>query len=181
MTNTISLALHAPDFVLKKDESGTRYILSFKTGEGAQVEVDVTLDAAVLELLMRQASALLPSPNPELTSPEVDNSWRETAWPLRQLSNNAWQLLLREVQAESLICVLWYLKDIKIAKAVMRNMSERAAAMLTEDMVEKYNGCNPDTLAAEDSRIKGAREGLKEMLEVLNRLVREGQIGENFA
>lgn len=181
MQNTISLELHASDFTLKKDASGRCYMLSFKSGKGAQVAVDVTLDAAVLESLMRQASALLPSPNPELTSPEVNNSWRETAWPLRQLSNNAWQLLLREVQAESLICVLWYLKDIKVARAVMRNMSERAAAMLTEDMVEKYNGCNPDTLAAEDSRIKDARAGLKEMLEVLNRLVVEGQIGEDFA
>lgn len=180
MSNTISLELHASDFTLKKDTLG-RYMLSFKSGEGAQVAVDVTLDAAVLESLMRQASALLPSPNPELTSPEVDASWRETAWPLRQLSDNAWRLLLREVQSESLICVLWYLKDIKVARAVMHNMSERAAEMTADDLIARFNGCNPDTLAAEDSRIEGAREGLKEMLAALNRLVREGQIGENFA
>jgi hypothetical protein len=181
MSNTISLALHAPDFALEKNASGSRYTLSFKDGEGAQVAVDVTLDTAVLELLIRQASALLPSPNPELTPLEVNASWRESAWPLKRLSDNAWRLLLREVQVESLIYVLWFLKDEGLAKAVMRNMSVRAAAMTADDLIAKFQGRDPDNLPQDALLLKGAHQSLKEMLDILNRLVDEGQIEEDFS
>ena len=177
MTHSIALQLDNPAVRLSKEGESARYVIHVEQGE---IKADIHLSRADFEALVRQGQTLIPSPNPELTSPEVDASWRETAWPLQRLSDKAWQLLLREVQAESLICVLWYLKDIKIAKAVMRNMSQRAAEMTTEDLITKYQGCNPDTLAAEDSRIKGARAGLKEMLAVLDRLVVEGQIGEDF-
>jgi len=77
--------------------------------------------------------------------------------------------------------ILWYLKDVEIAKAVMRNLTLRAAAMITDDLVAKFEGRNPDNLPQEDSRVKYAREVLNEMLAVLDRLIGEGRIGEDFS
>lgn len=178
MPHAIALQLDNPAIQLSKEGESTRYVLHVEQGE---IKVDIDLNATTFENLVRQGQTLIPSPNPELTLPEVAGIWRATAWPLQRLSDRAWQLLLREVQFESLLFVLWYLKDVEIAKAVLRNMSLRAAAMLTDDLIAKFEGCNPDNLPQEDSRVRGARESLKEILTALNRLVYEGQIGEDFS
>lgn len=178
MSHAIALQLDNPAIQLSKDSESTRYVLHVEQGE---IKVDIDLNAITFETLVRQGQTLIPSPNPELTPPEVAASWRESAWPLKRLSDRAWQLLLREVQSEHLIMVLWYLKDADIAQAVMRNMSLRAAAMFTDDLIAKFEGCNPDNVSQEDSRVRGACESLKEMLAALNRLVYEGQIEEDFS
>lgn len=181
MPNAIALSLHSPDFALKKEEAGGRYTVSFKNKDDDQLEVAVTLDSAVLESLIRQANALLPSSSLELSPFEINASWRESAWPLQRLSDRTWQLLLRETMSQSLILVLWYLKDRELANAVMRNMSVCAAETLTDDLVAMFEGIDPDSLPQEDSRVRGAREGLKEMLATLNRLFKEGVIAEDFS
>ena len=106
----------------------------------------------------------------------MDASLREAARPLKYIADRSWQLLLREVTSESLLQALWYLKDIEIAKAVVRNMSLRAASMTVEDLIAKFHGRNPDNLPQEEWLVKGGRDGLKEVLTVLNRLMSEGQI-----
>lgn len=178
MPHTITLQLDNPAIQLSKDDGSTRYVLHVEQGE---VKVNIDLSATDFESLVRQGQVLIPSPNLELTQPEVAASWRESAWPLQRLSDNAWRLLLREVQSESLLYVLWYLKDVELAKAVLRNMSLRAAAMVTDDLIVKFEGRNPDNVPQEDSRVRDARGCLKEMLAALNRLVEEGQIGEDFS
>lgn len=178
MLHAIALQLDNPAIQLSKDGESTRYVLHVEQGE---IKIDIDLNATTFETLVRQGQTLIPSLNPELTLPEVAGIWRATAWPLKRLSVRAWQLLLREVKSESLLFVLWYLKDEELAKAVLRNMSVRAAAMTSDDLIAKFEGCNPDNLAQDDSRVKGAREGLREMLDFLSRLVAEGQIGEDFS
>ena len=178
MTHTITLQLYDPAIKLSKDYGSTRYVLHIEQGE---IKADIDLSAANFEAFVRQGQALIPSPNLELTPPEEAASWRESAWPLKQLSDNGWRLLLREVSSESLSYVLWFLKDVEIAKAVMRNMSLRAAAVFTDDLIAKFEGRDPDSLPQADGRVRGARESLKEMLALLNRLVVEGQIGEDFS
>lgn len=178
MSHAIALQLDNPAIQLSKDVESTRYVLHVEQGE---IKVDIDLNATTFENLVRQGQTLIPSPNPELTPPEVNASWRESAWPLKRLSDNAWRLLLREVQLESLIYVLWFLKDEGLAKAVMRNMSQRAAAMTTDDLIAKFQGRNPDNLPQDDRLLKGARQSLNELLDILNRLVDEGQIGEDFS
>ena len=178
MPHTIAFQLDNPDIKLSKDDGSTRYVLHVEQGE---IKADINLSAANFETLVRQGQALIPSPNLELAPPEVAASWRESAWPLKRLSDRAWQLLLREVSSESLVFVLWYLKDMGIALAVMRNMSRRAAAMVADDLIAKFAGRNPDNLPQEDGRVRNARESLKEMLALLCRLVDEGQIGEDYS
>lgn len=178
MPHAIALQLDNPAIHLSKDDSSSRYALHAEQGE---IKVDINLSATDFEILVRQGQTLIPSHNLELTVPEVSVSWRLVARTFKRLSDRAWRLLLREVQSEHLIMVLLYLKDADIAKAVMRNMSLRAAAMFTDDLIAKFEGCNPDNVPQEDSRVKGARESLKEMLAALNRLVEEGQIEEDFS
>ena len=178
MTHAITLRLDNPVIQLSKDGESSLYVLHV---EQSEIKVDIDLNAATFETLVHQGQTLIPSPNLELTPPEVAASWRESAWPLKRLSVNAWRWLLREVSSESLMYILWYLKDVEIAKAVMRNLTLRAAAMITDDLVAKFEGRNPDNLPQEDSRVKYAREVLNEMLAVLDRLIGEGRIGEDFS
>lgn len=178
MSHAIALQLDNPAIQLSKDGESTRYVLHVEQGE---IKIDIDLSAITFEALVRQWQTLIPSPNFELTPPEVAASWRESAWPLKRLSDRSWQLLLREIQSEQLLFVLWYLKDVDIAQAVLRNMSLRLAAMTADDLIAKFDGCNPDNVPQKDSRVRGACESLKEILAVLNRLVYEGQIEEDFS
>lgn len=178
MPHAIALQLDNPAIQLSKDGESTRYVLHVEQGE---IKIDIDLSAITFEALVRQWQTLIPSPNFELTPPEVAASWRESAWRLKRLSDRSWQLLLREIQSEQLLFVLWYLKDVDIAQAVLRNMSLRLAAMTADDLITKFEGCNPDNVPQNDSRVRGACESLKEILAVLNRLVYEGQVEEDFS
>jgi hypothetical protein len=181
VSNVISLSITAQDFHLKKEESGGQYTLHFHGIEDGQCEVSITIGGAALEALIRQAGALLPSPSQELTLPDIEANWRATAWPIRQLSDKSWQVVLREVSSESLCLVLWYLKDVELARRVMNNFSLRAAEMLIEDLIAKFQGRDPDNLPKEAKLVRQARKALQEMLDLLNRMVAIGQIEEYTA
>lgn len=171
MANSISLTLDNPAFRIEKAEHGMHYILHF---DGDDAKVAVQLSLPILDVLLRQGEALVPRPEERLPTPEVDRTWRESAWLLRELDDRSWQLLLREVSSDALVLVLWYLKDRDIASAAMRNCSQRLAAMLTEDLIARYGGRNPDD--AKESTVQMARKALAEILAILYRLVDEGQV-----
>ena len=94
--------------------------------------------------------------------------------PLSRLNDKEWQLLLREISTDKLIYTFWFLKDLELARKVVGNMSARAGACLTEDLVQRFGGKNPDDAPAKETQT--AHECLREILDVLARLQAEGQI-----
>lgn len=176
MSTQIFLHLKNPHFSVQKQEFPASYTLKFeKTNAFGSLEiVDIELSPADLEALLNQGRALIPSQQITLTSPQENASWREAAWPLFRLKDGEWRLLLREVATDKLIYVLWFLKDLELARKVVCNCSVRAGACLTEDLVQHFGGKNPDDAPARE--IQTAYECLRDVLDVLARLQAEGQI-----
>ena len=69
---------------------------------------------------------------------------------------------------------LWFLKDMELARKVVGNLSARAGACLTEDLVQRFGGKDPDVAPARETQT--ALECVREILKVLARLQAEGQI-----
>ncbi|MFZ4535463.1 FliG C-terminal domain-containing protein [Propionivibrio sp.] len=178
MSHAISLTLDNPAFQLEKQDYPPAYLLHL-TQEGNENvgKVSIQLSPSAFEALLNQGTALVPSPEANLNVGAENVSWRETAWPLYRLEDRDWQLLLREMSSDALIRVLWFMKDLELARRAMRNFSERAAAMLTEDIIARFAGKNPDAVSA--SHAQDGRDSLREMLDVLARLQSEGQIQES--
>jgi hypothetical protein len=175
MSTQISLHLKNPNFSLQKQEFPASYTLQFKQdNELGSVEVEVEFSPADFEALLNQGRALIPSPQITLTSPQENATWREAAWPLSRLNDNEWQFLIREISTDRLIYTLWFLKDLELARKVVANMSARAGACLTEELVQRFGGKSPDAAPARETQT--AHECLREMLDVLARLQAEGQI-----
>ena len=118
----------------------------------------------------------MPDPVP-LALPLDYADCKRSAAPLYRLEDGEWQLLLREVRSDALLYVLWFMQDLELARRVMRNFSERTAAMLTEDLVARFTGHNPEDESMNNPKI--ARDSLRQVLEVLARLQAEDQIAKH--
>ena len=175
MSSQISLHLNNPSFSLEKQEFSDSFTLHFKQESATHTnEVQIQFSPVVFETLLNQGKALVPSPQTTLSRAAENATWREAAWPLYRLVDKEWQLLLRDVSSDSLVHTLWFMKDLQLARKVMGNFSERAAALLTEDLIARFEGQNPD--AASQGYTDTARDSLRETLGVLERLRAQGVI-----
>lgn len=105
---------------------------------------EISLDAcnfAALKALCRQAGFL---ENHTSSDPHSDASLREQARLLCQLNGSQTQRLLREVQSESLLRFLWFIKDERLIRQMLDNMSEHAAEMLLDDLISQFGGIDPE-------------------------------------
>lgn len=171
MSQHIALTLANPEFSLEKSATSSRGTLTFQDG---QTRVAIEFSAAALHALLQQAQALIPQPLAVLPEPEVDAAWRDAAWPLRKLDDQAWRLLMREVQFDPLLEVLWYLKDRDLARKVIKNCSVPAGAMIVDDLVARHQGKDPDQASAQTRQ--AMRQELTRILDIVYRLADEGQI-----
>lgn len=171
MEHASTLNLVNPGFALEKSEAGAHYTLSFKHETLAAC---VTLSEPAMQALLLQMQALVKSPEIKLSTAEIEASFRQPAAILRHLDDHEWQALLRELQSDSLVAALWYLKDEAIAQAAFRNLSARAAEMLLEDLEACSLGRDPDTLP--EHRLIPLRQALQEVLATVARLQNEGSV-----
>ena len=151
---------------------GEGFKLTFETREGESVVV--RLSRTDLQTLGLQCIALMPALMPTFTVASVEAAYRLPALGMKSLRDRSIQLLLRECQSESLIDFLWYMKDGDLTKLVLRNMSQRAAEMMMEDLNSRWRGKNPDTALAIQAR--SGRAAVQDILTILRRLVAEGQV-----
>ena len=170
MSNSFSLAIADPAFTLEKGDG--RYVMKFSKSES---EITIELRWPDFEALIQQGQALLPlQEERRATEVEVARAWRKSLGILKRLDDRAWQVWLREIQSDTLIMALWYLKDRDIAKAIMRNCSKKAAEQLIDDLDNRYHGQDPDEARLE--KLSGHQGNLIDMLSFLYRLADEGQI-----
>ncbi len=161
----------APGIRLTKVKDSSEFVLNCTQ---QSVEISMILSEMSMRALATQAEALLPQLKFALTRPEIEGSFRQSGERLLSLDDRSWQILLRQVQSDSLTTALWYLKNLEIAQAVFRNVSTRVIAILLEDLNERYYGQDPDTVL-EPVAIRG-REALAEIMGIVDRLQQEGQI-----
>jgi len=167
--SALAIHLEAGQPQLHLEENG-HFTLSFNAGEDA---LHIHLAPANLQTLGLLCVAELPALSPQTTMVEVD-AYRRPARLLNALGSRSLQVVLREVQADTLIDFLWYVKDRDLMHAVFANLSQRAGELLMDDISCRWRGINPDTAPA----IQAARGRLavEAVLDVTRRLAEEGQI-----
>jgi len=176
---------------LEKDDSGLRVTLTQATpsvtrddapgSENFQLRIDADgatfvaiLTPAALQTLGLQCVAHMPSLAPQYTVASVEDAYRMPARLLKELDDRSVQLLLRECQSDTLIDFLWYMKDVDLLKLMLKNMSERAAEMLMDDLDTRWRGRNPDHVL--ELHAKDGRAAVLEIMTIVRRLIAETQI-----
>ena len=154
---------------LAKNENGFALTLEL---QGMKVVLE--MDEMQVHSLGLMCLHHFPFIEPRIVAPTEEDAFRFPARSIGELEDRSMQLLLREVQSESLIDFLWYMKDAELAKRVFRNMSQRAAEMLYDDLERRYGRVNPDTASV--ARVEQARASTLEIVAIYNRLADEGQI-----
>lgn len=155
---------------LAKDENGC-FSLSLEL-QGLKVVLE--MDETQVRSLGLMCLHHFPFIEPRIVVPTEEEAFRLPARSIGLLEDRSMQLLLREVQSDALIDFLWYMKDAELAKLVFRNLSQRAAQMLFEDLEGRYGHQNPDSAAV--SRVEQARASTLEIVAIYNRLADEGLI-----
>lgn len=155
---------------LAKDENGGFAL----TLELHGLKVVLEMDEMQVRSLGLMCLHHFPFIEPRIVVPTEEEAFRLPARSIGQLEDRSMQLLLREVQSDALIDFLWYMKDAELAKLVFRNLSQRAAQMLFEDLEGRYGRLNPDTASV--TKVEQARASTLEIVAIYNRLTAEGQI-----
>ncbi|MEN3371962.1 FliG C-terminal domain-containing protein [Dechloromonas sp. ZS-1] len=144
--------------------------LTGKKDDLAQIE----LSPSALQSLIFQALAYMPHMEPSIVVKGEADAFRKQACVLKDLDDRSIQLLLREVQSDTLINFLWYMKNGDLIRLVLSNMSGRAAEMLLEDLEDTWGGKDPDQATAIHAE-KGQR-AIAEIMSIVERLISEGQL-----
>lgn len=129
---------------------------------------------AELQALGLQCIAHMPSLMPQVSVASVEEAIRYPARRIKELDDRSIQILLRECQSDVLVDFFWYMKDADLIKLVLRNMSQRAAEMLMDDLDRTWRGKNPDS--ALEAYARRGREAVTETMTIVRRLIDEGQI-----
>lgn len=155
---------------LRREENGYS-TLSFNAGEDA---LHIHLTPVNLQTLGLLCVAELPALSPQTTMVEIEYAYRQPARLLNALGSRSLQVVLREVQADTLVDFLWYVKDRELMRAVFANLAQRAGELLMDDISCRWRGINPDTAPAIQSA--RGRLAVEAVLGVTRRLAEEGQI-----
>jgi len=145
--------------------------------EGSDEVVTVTLTPEALQTLALKSIVRLPeldTPHRVATDTEAI---RQPARMLLRYDDRSIQLILREIQSDTLLAFLWFMKDAVLLKRVLANMSRRAAEMLMDDLQQDWAGKDPDD-AGQVLALKSGIEAVTNMLAICHRMTEEGQLPE---
>lgn len=132
------------------------------------------LTPVALQSLVMQCLALMPSIEPRYAIPDLAEAHRRPARILLEFDDRSIQLLLREVQSDTLLNFIWYMKDTALIKRILDKMSGRAAEMLMDDLNETWFGKNPDKVLNVFAR--RGQAAIADIMSTCEKLIAEGQI-----
>ena len=173
MSSTVKVELTSPTFTLLKVLESGCICFEFKQ-EGTIVQVH--LPVAHAGALSQQTDQLINNQKERLSLLEEAETWRTRALVLNELGDRSLQVLLRECQADGLLEALWFLNNRAFAKKVFKNMSERAAKLLAEDLFSKFY--NVKHKGAGEQRLRSGLKETQTLLEILEQLRAEGLVEE---
>ena len=163
------------DTSLTYDPRNNTFLLGFEgSNENA---VTVTLTPEALQTIALKCINRLPELNTPHRVATDTEAIRQPARVLLRYEDRSIQLILREIQSDTLQAFLWFMKDAELLKRILANLSRRAAEYLMDDLQQNWAGKDPD----DDSRtreIKAGVEAVATLLATCRRLTDEGQLPE---
>lgn len=187
MNFNINLSNHSiSNLNLSKSDDSWRQELKFTASKG-MLDLNFRLRLSEYELndLFRDIIKAIPervksdslfwdliSLRPELLNPELfqetnDQALKDSLQRISEMSNKDIQLLLRESQSEVLIWALWFIQNDQVEQAIFKNMSDRAAEMLRDDVQVNRDECGLPEEASLSCRARG-RLACIEQVKLLN-------------
>lgn len=139
--------------------------------------VTVTLRPETLQTLALKCINRLPELNTPHRVATDSEAIRRPARVLLRYEDRSIQLILREIQADTLLAFLWFMKDAVLLKRIIANMSRRAAEYLMDDLQQNWSGKDPDD-GSRTQEIKAGIEAVATLLATCRRLNDEGQLPE---
>lgn len=156
------------------DSAKNVYDVTVFANEKDKAMASLELTPAALQSLVMQCLALMPSIEPRYAIPDLAEAHRRPARILLEFDDRSIQLLLREIQSDTLIEFLWYMKDGELIKRILDNMSKRAAEMLMDDLNEAWFGKNPEKVL--DVFARRGQAAIAEIMSTCEKLIAERQI-----
>lgn len=175
LSSNLTVSLDAvTDTSLAYDQKANAFYLQFE-GTGNE-ELGVTLTPEALQTLALKCIARLPemeSPHRVATDTEAI---RQPARMILRYDDRSIQLILREIQSDTLQAFLWFMKDAALLKRVLANMSRRAGEFLMDDLQLNWAGKDPDDSDA--LTVKIGAKAVSTLQAICRRLTEEGQLPE---
>lgn len=160
---------------LSYNPDGDNFLLQF-LGSGEEV-VTVSLTPEAMQTLTLKCINQLPELNtPHRVATDAE-AIRQPARMLLRYEDRSIQLILREIQSDTLQAFLWFMKDAELLKRILANMSRRAAEYLMDDLQQNWAGKDPDD-GSRTWEIKAGIEAVATLLATCRRLTDEGQLPE---
>ena len=158
---------------LRKEEVGG-FILYGKSDLWPNFDVELQFDTAQIHTLGLLCVHHFPDIEPRYAVASESEAYRLTALRLLLADDRSIRILLREVHCETLINFLWYVADGELTKKFFRNMTQRAAELVFDDLEQRY--CNLDPDKASMFTVKEGWEAILDVVKIYDRLADEGQV-----
>jgi hypothetical protein len=143
----------------------------FETDEGDLINVNMS--ESRFKNLTLQCAAILPNII-TATNADTEEVYRAPARAIKNLCDGSTQKLLSNCYSVTLLNFLWFMKDDELNQQVLRNISDRAGEMLTEDLQNCWHEIDPDTTL--ESISKQGRVAVAEVMDILRKLIADNQI-----
>lgn len=159
------------------DESGiehgeNQFTLRLQSGE---LEVRANLTPQQLQTLVLQGLHQMPDIAPQLPVADEEDAFRLPMQFLKLYDDRAIQTLLREIDSEDMLNLLWYMQDDAFTVRFTDNLSRRAAEMCVEDLALITHN-RPPFAQCPAVYLRKGREAAQRVLALVNRLIETGTL-----
>lgn len=180
MQTEVFIHLDNPIFQIEKKVSPTvSYRLRFEQKDSVErTELQIEMSACDFDAFLNQGKALLASHATLLNQGAENAALRQAASLLCDLTDSDWQLVVKKSNVETLVHALWLLNDFALTSTVMHAVSDRAAAMLIDELTDRFKNHNPDTTQT-SRHVENARKSLHDVLHLVTQLQDDGLIARS--
>lgn len=167
-----SLEIDIKDFLIGSTEPQGDVFLQFSSffqdSFKANFKSPLELKLFIVELLKVAEEKSL------LSKTEIEESYRKQLKFLRYLDNSSFQLIINNISKNTLVDLLWYMKDKELIKKTFQNISKHQFAEIMDNLTTFKSNLNPDNCLI--SQAVFGREAIKDTLLIIKKLSEQGQI-----
>jgi hypothetical protein len=165
---SIELSISKAVALLSDEYSG--FTLELCAGNN-DINVKLNLDLHQVRTIAMLCLQHVPDIDPRFASLTELELIRLPAQGIKNLDDRCIQQVMREIQGDDLIELLWIMNCKDLTVKVMKNISIRAAEMLLDDMSAKFNTPPEKSLA---KQIECGKSAITKISEILDRMEAEG-------
>ena len=163
--------LTAEDFSISFNEYN-QPILEFSSFSNKKFTIELGSRLLLNNLILKLIQA---SDENSMTSlPNIEITFRKQLGFLKYMDGLSLQAIISELEKQTLVDLLWYMKDSELIKKTFKHMPKLKSYELLEDLKHLKGNINPDNCLLSEAKM--GRDAVEKTLEVVKRLSDNGQI-----